>query len=254
MNEFAIVIPSKYAMNLVGCMQAICDFEVNVVESEKIIVVDDGARAELERDGFGVPLWFERLQWISGAEPFSFPRNVNLGVAAAGTRDVLLLNDDCMLRTPAGFYRMQEAAYSDPDIMMCAAIVSFSGNRTQQATPAQATAAMNHANDEIIPQEMVCFICVYFKRECFDRFGLFDEAFDGYGWDDDIYCARVRTGGGKIVVYRGTYLDHTHLQSSYRVRERDTLGPRSRQNRVKYDALMKQHPEYLEWLSRRKNH
>lgn len=245
MNDFSIVILSKYASNLVPCLEHIACWDEQTAANREIIVVDDGAKAELKARGDFVT--YEGLRWVDGESPFSFPRNANRGVLAAGSNDVLLLNDDALLRTPQGFQRLHRAAYQDPAMMLCSAVCSFAGNQGQMATEAWATRLANGEMGKTVYDEMVCFICLYLKREVFDAVGLFDERFDGYGWDDDVYCAKVRLSLYKIGIYDGCFVDHSSVPSSYRVRERNTLSARSSQNHRVFKQCLEEDENVRDW-------
>src|ERR1051326_1988309 len=87
--SLSVIIPSRTATNLVPCITAIGERDPEV----RIIVVDDGLEMSQElRKLFPT-------QFLAGVKPFVFARNVNLGIHAAGTDDVILLNDDALLKT-----------------------------------------------------------------------------------------------------------------------------------------------------------
>jgi len=99
MNGLTVIIPSKNVLNLWGCLPAI-----KALDSARVIVVDDGVdwptngSAEWNLSAWGVK------DVIGGVKPFVFARNVNLGIVAAGTDDVILANDDCILRSKVGVH------------------------------------------------------------------------------------------------------------------------------------------------------
>ena len=86
-----VVILSAQASNLVPCAESLLSNEPNLPR-ERIIVVDDGARAEAAAKLPGV-------RWVKGRKPFIYARNANIGLRTAGT-DAILLNDDARLITP----------------------------------------------------------------------------------------------------------------------------------------------------------
>ena len=89
--SFSVVIPSARAQNLIPCVRAILDREPDL-PPDRIIVVDDGARADAEAH-------LPPVRWVTGIKPFVFARNANLGIRTAAT-DVILLNDDTRPVTP----------------------------------------------------------------------------------------------------------------------------------------------------------
>lgn len=193
---FSIVIPSKNAVNLAACIRAIRE----AGETARIIVVDDGDLAAYNHGDVD--------EYVNGIKPFVFARNVNLGIQAAGDDDVIVLNDDALLKTPHGFSLLHwSAANGCPEYGVIAAACNTVGNPNQFLQPG------GRLRDE---PRMVCFVCVYIPRRTINAVGLLDERFVGYGLDDDDYCLRVRNAGLKIGVFDGCFVDHGSLTSSYR--------------------------------------
>jgi len=196
--NLSIIIPSKTDVNLGACVRAIRA----AGETCRIIVVDDfdgPARFLLPRD--------EPVDWRLGIKPFVFARNINIGIRAAGDDDVILLNDDALLKTPAGFTAMQRIAAAHRDYGIISSTCNIVGNRRQWP-----------ANKKGLRGEprMVCFVCVLIPRRTIDAVGLLDERFTGYGCDDDDYCLRVRKAGLKIGIFDGCFVDHGSLKSTFR--------------------------------------
>jgi GT2 family glycosyltransferase len=195
---FSIVIPSKNATNLVACIKAIRE----AGETARIIVVDDGVdwttAASITRD-------VKLSDSISGPKPFVFARNVNLGIQATGEDDVVVLNDDALLKTERGLTLMADR---DMGVFgLIAAACNTVGNENQFQRPGGVLRT---------EPRMVCFVCVYIPRSTINKVGLLDERFVDYGMDDDDYCLRVRNAGLKIGIYDGCFVDHGSLTSSYR--------------------------------------
>src|SRR5438128_1065308 len=109
---FHVVIPSARAANLVPCVHSILALDPEI-SPERIVVVDDGARAEAESR-------LPRLRWLDGVKPFVYARNVNLAIHAVAT-DVILLNDDARLATPYGLTLLAGQARSYPALGVCSA-------------------------------------------------------------------------------------------------------------------------------------
>ena len=196
--RFSIVVPSRDAGNLGPCLQAVHGQDPGF---HRIILVDDGvdlaAMRNLLDGGVIVP----------GIKPFIFARNCNLGIQAAGTDDVLLLNDDALLQTPGGFSALARTAGAHPDYGVISAAVSLTGNSNQRLRPGM---ALRHE------RRMVCFVAVYLPRSVINRVGMLDERYVGYGCDDDDYCVSVRAAGLKIGIYDGCVVDHGSLKSTFR--------------------------------------
>ncbi|MCU1349049.1 MAG: hypothetical protein JWO56_2079 [Acidobacteria bacterium] len=198
-----IVILSANGENLVACIESILRNEPRLDRS-RIIVVDDGAR---ELAGPRLP----GIRWVSGAKPFVFARNANIGIAAAGT-DVILLNDDAQLVTPDGFTKLATLAGTRPDVgILSAAIDGVVGNPDQLVQP-EGTLRIETA-------ERLCFVCVYLPRTVLAQTGGLEESFTGYGYEDTDYSLRVLMEGLQLAVYDGCVVDHSGvLPSTFRTR------------------------------------
>lgn len=192
----SIVILSKTVENLVPCVRAIREMEAG--NGPRIIVVDDG----VAKTDLGLP----GVHWVPGTKPFIFARNANLGIRAAAGGDVILLNDDALLKTWRGFTAMADFASAHPEYGVVAATSNSVGNPAQQP----------HNIGLRDEPRMVCFVCVFLPRRTIDQVGLLDERFVGYGMDDDDYCLRVRQAGLKLGIWDGCFVDHLSLKSSYR--------------------------------------
>jgi O-antigen biosynthesis protein len=202
---FSIVIPSKSASNLVPCIRAIRE----AGETARIVVVDDG----LEFADWST--WHEmfkspRVEVHEGVKPFVFARNINLGIRAAPGDDVILLNDDALLKTHRGFDHLRIAAEKGRYGIVAAACDTV-GNPNQFRQMKYAASGMCR-----VESRMVCFVCVYIRRATIDTVGLLDERFTGYGMDDDDYSLRVRNAGLKLGICDACYVDHGSLKSSFR--------------------------------------
>jgi GT2 family glycosyltransferase len=201
MNPFSVIIPSRNTANLLSCISAIR----NSGETCRIIVVDDGFKPSDALDEIPGPLAI-----VPGEKPFCFARNVNLGIQEAGSDGVILLNDDALLRTPAGFTKLVRAVVPGRHGIM-AAVTNSAGNSNQMRPEARRGSESVH-----IDPRMVCFVAVYIPRSTIDIVGFLDPRFVGYGMDDDDYCFRIRAAGLQIGIYDGCFVDHASLKSSYR--------------------------------------
>ena len=213
--SFSIVIPTKTRSNLLACVACIRDAH----ETARIIVVDDFADRDearwLREEG---PENLRTCTWIDGVKPFVFARNINLGIAAAGDDDVILLNDDALLKTPLGFSWLSGEAGERPEYGVLAAAVDGACGCTEQL--AQAGTRVR-----IVQHHTVVFISVYLRREVLDRLAhhsvgqhgqWLDERYVDYGYDDDDACERIRQLHLKLGVFDGCVVEHGCLPSSYR--------------------------------------
>ena len=194
----SVIIPSKTDKNLGACVAAIR----GAGETCRVIVADDF-------DGptrFLLPE-YEPVDWQMGIKPFIFSRNVNIGINAGGRDDVVLLNDDALLRTDLGFTAMHRAAHDHPEFGIISSTTNLAGNLAQQPR--------GEAGIRFEPGS-VAFVCVLITRLALDTVGLLDERFTAYGWEDNDYCRRIRNAGMKVGIFDGCYVDHGSLRSTFR--------------------------------------
>jgi GT2 family glycosyltransferase len=192
-----VVILSKNSANLIPCVRAVRQHEPEAW----IVAVDDGLPPGTWTQLGGT------VQEVLGKQPFVFARNANLGIAAARREDVLLLNDDALLRTPGGFSVLAAAAAAHPEYGVIASTCNNVGNTNQ------------HPRGIGLREEprMVCFVAVLLPRRTLDAVGPLDERYAaGYGCEDDDLCVRIRQAGLKIGIHDGCYVDHASLTSSFR--------------------------------------
>jgi GT2 family glycosyltransferase len=216
--SYSVIIPSRNIANLSACVRQIRAMG----ETCRVIVVWDG-------DNRSINDWFDddtnesgRVDVVDGISPFIFARNVNIGIRAAGTDDVVLANDDALLRTPRGFELLQRTLRAHLDYgAVCPSFTHGSVgtlNLINRGRIGIATEAV-----------MLVFACVYIPWSTIDRVGLLDERFGvnaggpgarGYGLEDDDYSLRIRQSGLKLGVYDGVLVDHlpesTGLKSTFR--------------------------------------
>lgn len=196
MRYLSVIIPSRTLSNLTPCVDAVQCHDYN----DDIIVVWDRSR---QNDVLPATHDY-RVSEVK--TPFIYSRSCNVGIEAAGQNDVILLNDDAMLRTMGGFTAMQRQAYEHPEFGIIAAVTNVTGQEHQ----------MPHSVGLREVPRMVCFICVLIPRRTIDKVGLLDEDFIGYGYDDDSYCLQVRQHGLKVGVFDHCFVDHSSLQSTFR--------------------------------------
>jgi GT2 family glycosyltransferase len=213
-NHFSIVIPSRNIGNLTACVSAVR----NMGETARVIVVDDGIMIPVEKPAHEfLPLLQKDVEFIKGIRPFVFARNVNRGIKHAGTDDLLVLNDDALLKTPRGFSRLQKKWHKHQEYGAIAAAVDYGGTVQQ---------LLDYRNPGLRTLNWtLAFVCVFLPRGTIDTVGLLDERFSvnaegpgkrGYGCDDDDYCWRIRQAGLKLGVYDGCFVNHTSLPSTFR--------------------------------------
>lgn len=196
------MILSKNPENLQQCAYSIYRNERDFPRLS-LIVVDDGAREKAEANLPGTT-------WVEGIKPFCFSRNANLGLRKAfeSHEYVILLNDDALLQTRRGFSSLIEKAQQHPEIGLLSPACNNVGNERQ----------MHRGFTRIrLETRMLCFICVVIPKSVYERVGPLDEDFgEGYGFEDNAYCAAARAAGYKLGIYDPVFVDHSKLKSTYR--------------------------------------
>lgn len=190
-SGLTVIIPSRTLSNARACIEAVHRLDPGV----NTVIVDDGID-DIRNLGMVV----------AGQKPFIFSRNINIGIRYAGRDDVLLLNDDALLKTRGGFTLLQKAAEENPEFGLIAATTNNVGNRNQHP--------MGFGLRE--DKRMACFVAVLIPRRTLDAIGYLDERFTAYGHEDDDFCYRVRRAGLKIGIHDGCFVDHASLKSTFR--------------------------------------
>ncbi len=202
--SFSIIIPSRNLDNLTKCVRVLRAMG----EDSRILCVADGVAWTCFPNDLGV--WT-----ISGARPFVFARNANIGIRVVRNDDVILLNDDIILETYRGLSMLAPDSTCDiisPRVYGPAELVHAA---TQLRVPPEQAPTTT-----IVP--WVPFACVYIRRKLIDAIGLLDEQFVPGGWEDRDYCRRAqeywkpqgwRNGIG---VNNHVFVDHHTLPHTFR--------------------------------------
>jgi GT2 family glycosyltransferase len=203
--NLSVIIPSRTASNLISCVQAIRRHET--AADTTIIVIDDGV--DWVGSDFACtcrPLAMLCTPCQGKSRSSMYARNCNIGIRAAGTDDVALLNDDALLESAAGFNAMQRAAELHPEYGVIGAVTNVTGQPLQQPHGI-GLREVRH----------IAFMCVLIPRRTIDRVGLLDERYClDYGVEDLDYCEACRRAGLKVGVFDHCCVDHGSLTSSFR--------------------------------------
>jgi hypothetical protein len=149
------------------------------------------------------PGWEE----IQGVEPFVFARNLNAGITAAGTDDVLCVNDDVEL-LGAVLEQLARVAYATGAAVVSPQIV---GNGINNPL---AWASHPLSSEWVTTPAYIPFVCVFLRRSALDSLGLLSEEFMGYGGDDVEFGLRAQRRGWPLVISR-CRVKHGHGSRKY---------------------------------------
>ena len=185
----------------------------------RVIVVDDHSpepklSAWLDRQAAA-----GRIELVRNRRNQGFVASVNIGIEAAGTNDVVLLNSDT--EVPTGWLaRLAGHAYGTPRV---ASVSPFSNNATICSYPsiegsppafgltvADLDAACRSANGgRNVELPTTVGFCMYIRRAALGDVGLFDvDAFGrGYGEEND-FCLRASARGWRHLLACDTFVYH----------------------------------------------
>lgn len=203
----AIVVSYDSAEVLPACLYALAG------EGVPAIVVDnasgDDSRAIAAATGARV---------IANARNEGYGRANNIGVAAAETPYVLIVNPDLEL-TKGAAATLLEAAERYPDAgMLAPRIVEPSGRIFLQPRSLLSPPHLNRSGTMAIPEGDACLpflsgACLLIRRELFVALGGFDPAIFLFYEDDDL-CRRMRDAGHALVHVHGAEARHGRGRST----------------------------------------
>ena len=203
----AIVVSYDSAEVLPACLDALAG------EGLPAIVVDnasgDDSRRIADKKGARV---------IANARNEGYGRANNIGVAAAETPYVLIVNPDLELGRGAAVALLEAAErYSDAG-MLAPRIVEPSGRIFVQPRSLLSPDHFNHAGTATIPEGDACLpflsgACLLIRRELFLALGGFDPAIFLFYEDDDL-CRRMRDAGQALVHVHGAEARHGRGRST----------------------------------------
>jgi GT2 family glycosyltransferase len=194
-RQLSVIIPSRTITNLRACVEA-----VKAHDDCRVIVVWDRTNGNT---------WLPPTADYSVREVdqrFVYARNCNYGIVAAGDDDVILLNDDALLRTAGGFSELQKLAQVHPGFGIIGAVTNVTGQLLQKPHGVGLREVPHFA-----------FVCVLIPRRTINTIGLLDERYCiDYGVEDRDYCEAVKRVGLKCGVFDHCFVDHASLTSSFR--------------------------------------
>jgi O-antigen biosynthesis protein len=198
-----------------------------------ILLVDDGSDATTHRFLADVADQHAHVRLLTNRENLGFLKTCNLGMQAAETEFVLLLNSDTVV-VPDWLERLLECARSDPTIAAVNPLTNRAANIDLPMAPGASFLAMDafiHAHHKPTWPDIVTGVgfCMLLRRQALDEVGLFDEIYDrGYCEESDL-CMRLVAAGWRTVIADHVYLYHRG-RASFTDREQ-----RYRHNRRLFD-------------------
>ncbi len=211
--EVTIVIPVHGQWALTAeCLRSIAR---DVSSSTyRVIVVDDASKDETP----------DRLARVEGAEVIRLAKNrgflqaANVGIAAAASRYIVLLNNDTIV-TPGWLDALVETAESDPTVGIIGAKLVYPDGRLQEAGSIifQDGTGWNYGRGASPDDPAYCFprevdycsaACVLVRREVFDALGGFDPRFEPAYYEDTDLAFSARELGYRVLVQPNSVVIH----------------------------------------------
>jgi GT2 family glycosyltransferase/glycosyltransferase involved in cell wall biosynthesis len=225
----AVVVPVYRGVETtLACLACVLE---TVPARTPVIVVDDAGPEPDLAAALDALAGRRQIRLIRNPRNLGFPASANIGLAAAGARDVVLLNSDTIV--PAGWLeRLRDAAWSAADIGTVtplsndATILSYPRHDGIQPPPdakmldrVDRMAAKANAGRVVDIPTAIGF-CMYIRSDCLAETGLFrqDLFAQGYGEEND-FCLRARHLGWRHVAATGVFVGHIGGQSFRATRE-----------------------------------
>jgi len=174
--KYSVVIPTynhceKY---LKPCIDSIIKY-TEMTDIELVISANgctDNTKAYLQYLKTAIP----NMQWWWNDEPLGFAKATNVGIKAAKTNKIVLLNNDTLL-------------LEQPKNQWLTRLDDFHADISSVLT----------LHSKITNQKFGVFFCTMIDRKVFDTIGLLDESFETGGCEDIDFCFRADQNGFSLV-------------------------------------------------------
>jgi GT2 family glycosyltransferase len=234
-----VVVAFADAQRLSLCLESLWvhtqhpNFTVVVVDNSGSAAVRDLLVASAARE--------PRLRPVFNTRNEGFPRANNLGIAAAGECDyVVLLNDDTVVTR--GWLGRLVRHLERPGVELVGPVTNWAGNEARIDVPYETLGEM-HAFAEAYTRAhegqvseipMLAMYCVAMRRDLLDRIGPLDERFGIGMFEDDDFARRVRQIGGRVVCAEDVFVHHWG-RASFGELEQATYSQLFEENRRKFE-------------------
>ena len=221
LRKCEIVVLSRFPEIFEGFRESV---DRDAPELRKLVVWDSSTRW---KDQPSCPIPWTHVMTLF---PFQMAKNANHGFSRIhADSDILYCGDDTRIIEPNTIQRLQELAYSDPEIGILSARIQ---GTCCVGTPLAVTPEVQFVT-------YVGFVFIYIKREVIEKVGYLDERFKGYGTEDLEYCYRVRKAGFKIGVavhipVKHGVQGHTYGSTFIKVRGEQQMGRDDQENRRRF--------------------
>ncbi|MBZ0182679.1 MAG: TDP-N-acetylfucosamine:lipid II N-acetylfucosaminyltransferase [Melioribacteraceae bacterium] len=158
----------------------------------------------------------KKITLIQNKENLGFPKAVNIGINAASSNNILILNNDTIV-SENWLSRMIEVAESDPQIGIVGPVSNMvSGIQLDKNAKYNSIKEMHKYAAKIAIENKgkiqefprVAFLCTLIKKEVIDKIGGLDERFSPGNFEDDDFCLRAQIAGYKTVIAKDVFIHH----------------------------------------------
>ena len=245
-----VVIPSRNAYDLISGVLEGLQTKTDYPDLE-IVVVDNGS------DDTRVLQLYDslrrsdpRLRAFVEPQPFSFSRQVNLGIRHAGPRHILLLNNDIEI-IASDWLQEMVSCLSYPDAGIVGARLLYPDRTLQHAGVIVGLGGLAGHWFERKPHfhpgpfgrlrvrqslSAVTAACMLISRSCVEKVGEFDERLFAIAYNDVDYCMRAASHG-----FRTIWTPYATLIHLNRCLAAVTKARRTGRIRARKDALRRRH-------------
>ncbi|HXO19841.1 MAG TPA: glycosyltransferase [Thermoanaerobaculia bacterium] len=208
-----VIVAYAEVARLRSCLESV--FSRTRYPNLAVVVVDNSGAASVrqllgEEEGRR-----PNLKVVWNERNVGFPRAVNLGIAAAGECEYLvLLNDDTVVTRGwlDGLLRHLEK----PGVELVGPVTNWAGNEarieveyeTLEGMEDFAAAYVRRHTGVIWDIPMLAMYCVAMRRRLLDEIGWLDERFGIGMFEDDDFSHRVRAAGGRVVCAEDVFIHH----------------------------------------------
>ena len=196
-----------------ACLDSICQ-HTQLGTDVEVLVVDNGSTD-------GTLAYLHSLDWvrvIANRKNLGFVRGNNVGIRATPVGDIILLNNDIVIRQLGWLEELRRVAYSAVDIGIVGCRMILPDGRLLHAGAympldtfwgQQIGSLEKEVNQYGYDRDVQAVVgaCMYIKRAVLDAIGPLNEAFFSYFEDTD-YCLQAAEVGFRTVCAGGVTLVH----------------------------------------------